>query len=126
DAADVVAAAFDLARVHAGADADAEIVHRVADRHRALDRARRTVDRRQQAVAGVLDDSTAEARDLVAGEPVVAVEEAPPLAVADRGGLLGRPDDVGEEHGPEEALARRRCRSLTGEKRLDLVEEPEV
>jgi hypothetical protein len=45
-----------LAGVQAGANVEPEVLHRVADRARAVDRARRPVERRERAVAGELDD----------------------------------------------------------------------
>ena len=44
------------------------------------------------------------ASELSAHERVVAPEEVPPASVAERGGLPGGLDDVGEHHGREYAV----------------------
>src|SRR6185436_8716615 len=64
EAADVLADRLALARVEAGAQLDAELPHRVAQLHRAADRARGAVERREDAVAERLHGAAAEARQL--------------------------------------------------------------
>jgi aspartate aminotransferase-like enzyme len=51
DSADVVPADLALAGVQSCAHLNAEGLHRVADRHRAADRALRAVERREEAVS---------------------------------------------------------------------------
>ena len=52
----------------------------------------------------------------------MSVKKVAPAMVAERGGFLGRADDVGEEHGGEDAVGLRR-RARPGQERLDLVGE---
>ena len=59
EAADVVAAQFDLAGVHAGAQRKPGRANRRTERQRATHRAARTVEGRQQPVAGAFDPMTA-------------------------------------------------------------------
>jgi hypothetical protein len=63
----------------------------------AADAAGRTVKGSKNAVAGRLDLTTAKARQVAPDCGVMIVEKIAPAAVAERGGLLGRADDVGEE-----------------------------
>ena len=52
DAADLIAADLALAGVQPGAHFDAEGLYRVSDCHRAADRSLRSVEHREEAVAG--------------------------------------------------------------------------
>ena len=72
-----------LTRVQAGANVDAELVGRRRDGAGALDGPRRSVESREEAVAGGVDLAPAETRQLCAHEPVVALDELVPLAVAE-------------------------------------------
>ena len=57
---------------------------------------------------------------LGASEFVVAVEHLAPLTVAELAGLLGRPHDVGEQHGCQHAVGLVH-RPVAGDELLDLV-----
>src|SRR4029453_19453308 len=58
----------------------------------------------EDAVPGRLHEAAAEAFDLRARHSVMSIQEPPPSLVAERGCLLGRPDDVGEQHGRKDAM----------------------
>src|SRR5881392_2647777 len=100
DAADVLA----LARVQAGANADPRSVGRLEDRASATDRARRAVERREEAVADRLDLATLEAAESLSDPALVALEQLSPALVAQLGGRARGVDDVGEQHRGEDAL----------------------
>src|SRR5206468_2107513 len=93
-------------------DVDAELANAVDDRACATDRSRRSVERRQEAVAGGVDLATAEPGELAPDDRVMPFEEVAPGAVAELERLRGRADDVSEEHGCEHAV------------RLDVVPAP--
>ena len=100
---------------------EAEVLHRVADRARTVDRSRRAVERRERAVAGELHDDTTRAGHVPLDDAVVRGEGRRPRLVAQLRGAFGRSDDVGEQHGRQHAV--RRCSAaFAGEERLDLVE----
>ena len=105
DARHVVPPPLDLSRVHADADVDAELAQGVADRDRTLHGPGRAVEDREHPVARPLDQAPAEAGQLAVDRPVVLLEAGRPGPVAERGGLLGRADDVGEEDRGQEAVA---------------------
>jgi hypothetical protein len=71
DAADVVAANLALAGVQPGTHLDAERLHRVADRHRATDRSLRTVEHRDETVAGGVDLAASKPSELRPDDRVV-------------------------------------------------------
>ena len=77
EALDARVGELDLARVEPGADLEAEPANRVADRAGAPDRARRAVERGQEAVAGDPDLLAAEPLQPVADERVVLARGAP-------------------------------------------------
>src|SRR5206468_10375423 len=97
EAADVVATHLTLARVQPGAHVEAERPADLTDGVGAADGARRTVEGRQQAVAGGLGLAAAEAVDLRPGGPIERVQERPPAGVTERRRPGGRADDVHEE-----------------------------
>ena len=71
---------------------------------RAAHRARRTVERREVAVARGVDLAAAEALELAPREAVELLQLLGPGAVADRRRALRGIDDVGEHHGGEHAV----------------------
>ena len=70
----------------------------------AANAARRTVKGGEKAVAGRFHLMTAKAYEVAPDRGVMMVEEVAPTLVAERGGLLGRTDDVGEENCGEDAI----------------------
>ena len=93
-----------LARVAAGPDLDAAVVERSRDRVRAADRARRTVESREDAVARRIYEGAGEPRDFSLRELVVGTDELLPAGVAELSQFDGRIDDVGEQDGGEHAV----------------------
>src|SRR5580692_11231637 len=63
---------------------------------------------------------TAKAREIAPNCGVMIVEQVAPAAVAERGGLLGRADDVGEEYRGEHPVDRHR-RPRAGQKLFDRI-----
>jgi hypothetical protein len=101
---------------------ETERARRVADRDGARDRARRAVERGEEAVPRRAELSASEPAQLTTDEYVVLFEEVTPTTVAEIHGQLCRPDDVGEEDGREHPVERR-MRSHAGQELLDLVED---
>jgi hypothetical protein len=60
--------------------------------------------------------------ELTTHERVVALEQVPPAAVTERGGLAGGVDDVGEHHGCEYAIDDL-CPAGPGEELLHFAED---
>src|SRR5262249_43521675 len=99
DPADVIAADLALAGVQPGAHGDAQRGHRVADCHRAADRALRTVEHRQKAVARRIHLPAPKPSQLRPHDGVVRIKQRTPIAVTHRGGRARRVHDVGKEQG---------------------------
>src|SRR5262249_31028891 len=104
DASDAVVHQFALARVDPGPDLDPERADAVADGTGAADRARWSVEGREEAVPCRLDFSAPMPFEFPPHDPVVLVEKRVPGTVAQRRGPFGRAYDVGEEHGGEHAV----------------------
>ena len=117
-----VAVELALAGVDARTDVDAELPQRVADRERAADGARRTVERGEEPVAGGVDLAAAKPLELAPNRGVVRAEELAPAAIAELHGPLRRADDVGEENRGEDAVGLRGG-PRPGHELLDLVRE---
>src|SRR5439155_24751591 len=104
DAADVVAHEFALSGVNAGADLDPQRFRVSAQRLGAADRVRGSVERGAMAVAGALDDGSAEAFGEALGDFTEPLQERAPAVVAHRGRPRGGRYDVGEQHRPERTV----------------------
>ena len=102
---------FHFARVHARADLYPEVADRRTDRLRTPDRASRTVEGREDAVARGVHVAAPVTFDLYTSALVVTREDGTPLGIAHRASFLGRANDVGEQHGGEHAveICRRGC-----------------
>src|SRR5687768_16222014 len=98
DAADVVPDGLDFAGVYASPDPESERLEEIADRSHALNGARRPVESRHQPVASELHQATPSAIDLLPGNRLVDLQEAPPSSVTQVGSHLSGPNDVGERH----------------------------
>src|SRR5262249_23214062 len=116
----VVTGEFDLPGVAPGADAQAELAERRPQRLGAADGPGGSVEGRQQAIAGRVDMTAPVPFDLPAREAVVLGEEFGPAGVAELSQPPGRPDDVGEQDGGEDAVGAWPV-PLAGEERFDLV-----
>ena len=95
---------FHLSRVHARADLDPEVADRCTDRLSTPDRTGRTVEGREESVAGGIHVAASVTFDLHASPLVVTGEDRTPLGVAHRAELLRRSDDVGEQDGGEHTV----------------------
>src|SRR5512133_1905597 len=87
-------APLDLAAVQSAADLDAQASEAVTKSPRTQDRPGGSVERRDQPVSGRFDERASVTSELPLGDPIVRVEDVP---IAEFGGPLGRPDDVGEQ-----------------------------
>src|SRR2546423_14438429 len=121
DAADVVAADFDLAGVDAAADVEPERTGGIAGRTGTLEGRGGSVEGGAEAVAGRLDLAASEACELAADGRVVTVEQITPAAVAEFARSFRGADDVREEYGREHTICRVTT-AHTGNELLDLVQ----
>jgi hypothetical protein len=104
DATDVLTRELDLARVQTRPDFDPKRPDRTRDGAGAADRHRGPVERGEQTVAREFDLAALVPLELPPYDLVVRVEEGALGAIPERGETLGRADDVGEEHGGEDAV----------------------
>ena len=104
DSGNLVAEQLALARVQAGAELEPEVAGAVPDGERAPNRARRPVERGEEAVAGGVDLAAAEPLELATDGGVVTAQQLRPVAVAESLQPLGRADEVGEEDGGEDTI----------------------
>jgi hypothetical protein len=107
------------ARVNADAYLDSQRLSGVNDRLGDAQRPRWAVEGGQEAVAGAVDLAAAEPGQFVADQPVVLGHQVPPSAVTEAGGVLGRGDDVGEQHRGKDPVRRDRFPDA-GEELADL------
>ena len=99
DASDVAVSVFDLPEVDARAALDAESREGCEDLDRRLEGCGWSVEDREGAVSGRLDDTTAETGSHALGEIVMRVEHGAPSSVPCRTQSCGGCDEVGEEYG---------------------------
>ena len=90
--------------MHSCADLEPEVSDRAADRLCAPDAAGRSVERREEPIAGRIDLGPAEPADERSDGTVMTLDEIAPAAVAELCSLRRRPDDVGEHHGREHTI----------------------
>ena len=122
DATDAVAALLALAGVEPGAQAETERGDTLACRDGAADCTRRPVERREVAVARDVDLTTPMPARLAPEHREDLRDEIGPCAISATCELLGRADDVGEEHGREHAIGLGDA-ALAGHELLDLGED---
>src|SRR5205823_11039529 len=113
---------LDLTGVKALAHGELERAQGAAYRDRAAHRTRRPVERREKAIARVVDLSPAETGELRTDESVVLCEQRAPSLVADAREELGRSDEVREQDGRQYAV-RLRPGSHAGDEFLDLHQD---
>jgi hypothetical protein len=109
-------------RVNARADVYPQVVDRVADHLRATNGACRPGQHAERPVSAGLDELTAGAGDVTGHQGVMAVVQEAPALVPDRCRVRGGADDVGEEHGREDAVRVAHHRVLTGHEPFKLME----
>ena len=96
---------------------------RALDRDGGLDRSSGTIERGEEAVAGLLDHLAALCRQELAQGPVVPGQELLPLGLSERLGELRRVDDVREHEGSRERhLAEELGGALSGENCAETLE----
>src|SRR5262249_27207083 len=106
-ASDVVGAPFDLSGVGAGSQFEAEAARVFAHLDRGGNAAARTVEDREDAVTGSLDDGAAVATDDHGSVVLETVETAKPRFIAGFPSCSRRLDDVREENRHQLSLRRR-------------------
>src|SRR6266545_351682 len=104
DPSDVVVAELDLTGVDRRTDRKPEVAEASIEAEGTSKSPRGRVEGGEDAVPGRLHEAAAEAFDLRARQSVMSIEEPAPSLIAERGCLLGRPDDVGEQHGRKDAI----------------------
>ena len=102
-----------FAGVQRGAELEPKLADARDDRLGTADRARGTVEGREEAVGVEL--LTAVPGELPANRRMMAREQVAPRAVAELGSPLRRADDVGEEDGGEHAVRNGRFRPAAEE-----------
>ena len=103
DAADLALEDLRLPHVDARSDLDPELPDLVRDRAGASDRVRRTIEAREEAVAGRIELPPPEALQLSTNDRVVPADEIAPPPVTELGRDLRGADDVREQDGDEDA-----------------------
>jgi hypothetical protein len=101
---EVVASDLALAGVESDTDFDSQVACGFADGLGAANGPRRTVKGCDKAVACSVDLVATKASELLAHGSIVSIQGQTPALVAERRGLRGRSNDVGEEHGGEDPV----------------------
>jgi hypothetical protein len=104
DPSDVVVAELDLTGVDRRTNRQPDVAEASIEGEGTSKRPRGRVEGGEDAVPGKLPEAAAEAFDLGARHLVMSIQEPAPSLIAERGCLLGRPDDVGEQHGRKDAI----------------------
>ena len=107
DTGDVTADNLHLSGVHACADLEAELPQSVPRIDSRMHRARRTVERRQKAVAGRFHLTASVLLEHAPNRFVVTAQQAFPTLVAELTRPLRRSHDVGEQHRRENPVGLR-------------------
>jgi hypothetical protein len=90
--------------VHAGPDLDPERLRSLDRRLGAPHGTRWTIECGDKPVAGRVDLGSAVSAKQASNSSMVSMRELAPLPVAELGGLLGRGDDIGEQHRGKHAM----------------------
>ena len=124
NAADIPTSQFDLAGMQTGAQRQADLFRRRAKSQRAANCAARSIEGRQNPVAGRLDQNTAMLCDGLNCQPVVTVQQSSPGLVAYRGGAARGVDDIRKQHRGENAFEiARRTIAMSRDKLFDVAEQ---
>ena len=86
-----------FARVYTGPDVDTETLHGFSRCPGTFESARRGIEADKEPVASRIDLGAFAPRDLGTHGRVMLREHSPPAGIAQTPGMLGGPDDVGEE-----------------------------
>ena len=117
--AEIVPDQLALTCMHASSYWKAERGQRIAQFHSTTDRAGRTSKCRESAVAEQLDNTTAAALNAVTHSRVVALQQRPPLAVAEPGGAR-----VESTMSVNKSVARARSTGVAGAPRSRSLQSP--
>ena len=113
-----------LSSVNARANVNAEFPHRVHNCSSAADRARRTIKRCQEAIAGCINFATSMPRELITNKGVMLSEEVFPPSVAEFDKPISRRDDVRELYGGgDPAILGFSVAALPGQESFSLSED---
>src|SRR5439155_11825733 len=104
DTADLAIHEFALAGMESSADFEFELPHAIRDRTGASDRACRSIEPCEKAVACDVELRTTEAEKLTADQRVVALEQLSPRSIADFRRPRRRTNDIGEKDGCKYAV----------------------
>jgi hypothetical protein len=126
ESGDVIAAAFDFAGVQSGPNVEPEVVCVADDLGRAAHALGGPGEEGQRAVAGRLDRLPAVGPDGGACGGEVTVEHARPRSVSRMRGAAGGVDEVGEEHGRQDAARGRSGLGASDELLEDVGDELHV
>jgi hypothetical protein len=109
--------------VNARANMDAEFPDRVHNSSSATDRTCRTIERRQEAVAGSVDLSPSVPRELITNKGVMLRKKLFPSSVAEFDQSVRRLDDIREQYGGEYAVTIAfDVAALAGQERFNLAQ----
>ena len=123
DPAQVIADQLAFPRVHPDSQLAAQCLGSGASqRHAGADRARGAVKGGEHTVARRLHDAASIATHFSLDESVVALENIPPSAIAQRSGALGRAHDIGEQDSCERPIDRP-VHEVARQESLDLIEQ---
>ena len=104
DAAKLLADDLALSGMKARPHVDTDETRPIADGLRAAHGARRPIECGEEPITRRVELAAAESGQLTTRDSVVGTEHVTPLAVTERGGSLGRTDDVREQHGGQDAV----------------------
>jgi len=111
NAAGVAASHFNLAGVQTGPHGQADLLGSRPKGERASDRPARSIECRQDSIAGILDQIAAVFFNHLPGKMVVSVERSPPGQVAHRSRTARRIDNIGKKHRRQDPIEFT-CRTL--------------
>jgi hypothetical protein len=121
---DIPASDFNFASMEAGARRQANLFRRRAKRQRTANCAARSIERRQNPVAGRLDQNTAMVCDGLNRQPVVTVQQSSLSLIAYRGGATLGIYDIRKQHSGENAFEiTRQTIAMARDKLFDVVDQ---
>jgi hypothetical protein len=122
--ADVPPSDLNFAGVETCPQRQTDLLRGRAERQRTSHRAAGSIERRQNAVAGILDQNPAMLLDHLLGELIVAIQHPAPALVAHGGGAERGIHNVGKQHRGQNPLKLgRRTVAMAGDKFLDVAKQ---
>jgi hypothetical protein len=101
---DVAPPYLDFAGVKTCAQRQTDLLSRRSERQSASDGAAGSIERRQNAIAGILDQNSAMLLDHLLREEIVTIQQPTPVLVAHFRGAARRIDDVGKQNRSQNPL----------------------